>query len=102
MIVHVRFIAHRAIESLLRLRSRPVWSNGNSAMPPRCANARRGGSPQLEDQVRESVDHARLPVEPRRRVHHAEHANPIRDAIEVAERTLEAAEDREPVRRAAV
>jgi hypothetical protein len=49
-----------------------------------------------EDQVGEAVDHRGMPIESRRTVHHAEDAHPARDAIEVAELALQAAEDREP------
>ena len=48
-----------------------------------------------QDQVRESVDHRRMPVESRRAVHHAEHPRPARDAIEIAKLALQAAEDRQ-------
>jgi hypothetical protein len=53
------------------------------------------GSEDLEDQIAEPVDHARLPVETRRRIHHAEDSRPARDALQVAERPLQAAENRQ-------
>src|SRR5690348_13997685 len=49
-------------------------------------------APQLQDQVGEAVDHRRLPDETRRGVDHAERAYPVRDAIQVAELPLQAAE----------
>src|SRR5262245_4860389 len=53
------------------------------------------GPVEVQDQLGEAVDHARLLVEARRGIHHAEDARPRTHAVEIAERALEAAENRE-------
>ena len=53
------------------------------------------GAVELEDQVGEAVDDERLAVEARCGVDHAEDPAPARDAIEIADGPLQAAEDRE-------
>src|SRR5580698_7090556 len=53
------------------------------------------GAEELEDDVGEPVDDARLHVEAGRRVDHSEYARPCGDSIEIAERALQAAEDGE-------
>lgn len=65
----------------------------------------RFGAEEVDDEIGEAVDHERLPVEAGRRVDRPQHAAPGRDAIEVAQRALEAAEDgkpRKPGRRVAL
>src|SRR5215831_19363569 len=51
---------------------------------------------QLDDQLGEAVDDGGLIPEAGRRVHHAEHAQPSRYAVEIAELALQAAENRKP------
>ena len=53
------------------------------------------GAVELEDEVGEAVDHARRVDEARRDVDHPERARPGADAVEVADRALQAAEDGE-------
>jgi hypothetical protein len=70
-------------------------SNGSSATPTAeraCADL---GAEQFERQIGEAVDHVGRAIETRRRVHHAEDSRPGGDAVEVAERALQAAEDRQ-------
>jgi len=43
------------------------------------------GAEQVEDEVGEAVEDGRLAVEAGGGVHHAEHALPVDDAVEVAE-----------------
>ncbi|MCY1243158.1 hypothetical protein D9M72_561620 [compost metagenome] len=54
------------------------------------------GAEEFEDQVGKPVDDRRLLLKARCRGHHAEHARPCGDAVQVAERALQAAEHREP------
>src|SRR5436190_22847264 len=51
------------------------------------------GSVEVEDQIGAAIDDRRQIRETRRCVHHAENAQPCGDAIQIAERTLQTAED---------
>ncbi len=53
------------------------------------------GPEQLENQIRKAVHDARLLIEARRRVDHAEDARPRAYSVEIAELALDAAEHRE-------
>src|SRR5215207_6438560 len=50
---------------------------------------------ELEDQIREAVHDARLLIETRRGIDHAEYTRPSTDAVEIAELAFNAAEHRE-------
>lgn len=50
---------------------------------------------EFKDEVREPIDDIWLLVETRRRIDHAEYSRPGRDAIKVAKRALETAENRQ-------
>src|SRR5258706_567941 len=50
---------------------------------------------EFEQQIGEAVDDARLLIESGRRIHHSEHAGPGGDAIQISQRALQTAENRE-------
>ena len=50
---------------------------------------------EFQDQIRETVDNARLLLEAGRGIHHAEDSDPRGDSVEVTESAMQAAQNRE-------
>ena len=80
---HLGFDLHRNIER------QPRHADGGARVGARV------GAEHLQDQVGEAVDHRREPVEPGAGVDHAEYPQPRLDPVQVAQRLLQAGQDRQ-------